>query len=91
MLREIVSLQVMSKDEYVGKEVFQSRKIQDYLKAKDQDIKIKLKDIKLKIKIQDHKHAKGSLKEFSRTQGSKIQNVTRNDQQVNDHPLGRDC
>ncbi|GJW77343.1 retrovirus-related pol polyprotein from transposon TNT 1-94 [Tanacetum coccineum] len=35
-----------------------SRKIQDYLKAKDQDIKFKDKDIKSKIKIQDHKHEK---------------------------------
>nr|GEX54782.1 putative ribonuclease H-like domain-containing protein [Tanacetum cinerariifolium] len=64
MLREIASLQVMSKYEYVGYEVFQSRSIQDYLKAKDHDIKIKFKDIKLKIKIQGHKHAKGTLKKF---------------------------
>ncbi|GJW37690.1 hypothetical protein Tco_0060610 [Tanacetum coccineum] len=45
-------------------------------KAFDQDIKIKLKDSKSKIKIQDHKHAKGTSKEFPRTQGSKIQDVT---------------
>ncbi|GJR89278.1 retrovirus-related pol polyprotein from transposon TNT 1-94 [Tanacetum coccineum] len=50
---------------------------QDKVKAKDQDIKIKLRDIKSKIKIQDHKHAKGTSKEFPRTQGSKIQDVTR--------------
>ncbi|GJU50830.1 hypothetical protein Tco_1220385 [Tanacetum coccineum] len=52
-------------------------KSQDKVKAKDQDIKIKLRDIKSKIKIQDHKHAKGTSKEFPRTQGSKIQDVTR--------------
>ncbi|GJR24095.1 retrovirus-related pol polyprotein from transposon TNT 1-94 [Tanacetum coccineum] len=56
--------------------VFQSRSIQDYLKAKDQDIKFKDKDIKSKIKIQDHKHAKGTSKEFPSIQGSKIQDVT---------------
>ncbi|GJY04216.1 retrovirus-related pol polyprotein from transposon TNT 1-94 [Tanacetum coccineum] len=60
-------------------EVFQSRSIQDYLKAKDQDMKIKSQDIKLKIKIQDHKHAEGSSKEFLRPQGSKIQEVTRSE------------
>ncbi|GJX14039.1 retrovirus-related pol polyprotein from transposon TNT 1-94, partial [Tanacetum coccineum] len=37
---------------------YKSRSIQDYLKAKDQDIKIKSQDIMIKIKIQDHKHAK---------------------------------
>ncbi|GJS48791.1 hypothetical protein Tco_0598912 [Tanacetum coccineum] len=72
-------------------EVFQSRSIQDYLKAKDQDIKFKDKDIKSKIKIQDHKHAKVSLKEFPRIQGSKTQDVTISDSQFNDHPLGGDC
>ncbi|GJV47852.1 hypothetical protein Tco_1438064 [Tanacetum coccineum] len=41
-------------------------------RLKYQDIKIKSKDIKLKIKIQDHKHAKGTVKEFIGTQGSKI-------------------
>ncbi|GJX17365.1 hypothetical protein Tco_0218197 [Tanacetum coccineum] len=51
-------------------------KSQDKVKAKDQDIKVKLRDIKSKIKIQDHKHAKGTSKEFPRTQGSKIQDVT---------------
>ncbi|GJV61079.1 retrovirus-related pol polyprotein from transposon TNT 1-94 [Tanacetum coccineum] len=66
MLRKIFSLQVMSKDEYVGKKCSS----QDYPKAKDQDIKSK-------IKIQDHKHAKGTSKEFPRTQGSNIQDVTR--------------
>ncbi|GJY42429.1 hypothetical protein Tco_0429699 [Tanacetum coccineum] len=45
MLREIVSLQVMSK-------------------------------VRIKIKIQDHKHAKGTAKEFPRIQGSKIHDVT---------------
>ncbi|GKC87070.1 hypothetical protein Tco_1147719 [Tanacetum coccineum] len=60
-------------------ELFQSRKIQDYLNAKDQDIKLKDKDIKSKIKIQDHKHAKGTSKEFLRTQDSKIQDVTRSE------------
>ncbi|GKB43879.1 hypothetical protein Tco_0888821 [Tanacetum coccineum] len=62
ILRETVSLQVMLKDEYVGYEVFQSRKIQDYLKAKHHDIKFKSKDTKSKIKIQDHKHAKETSK-----------------------------
>ncbi|GJS25219.1 retrovirus-related pol polyprotein from transposon TNT 1-94 [Tanacetum coccineum] len=71
--------------------VIQSRSIQDYLKAKDQDIKFKDKDLKSKIKIQDHKHAKVSLKEFPRIQGSKTQDVTRSDPQFNDHPLGGDC
>ncbi|GJU11730.1 reverse transcriptase domain-containing protein [Tanacetum coccineum] len=55
----------------------QSRKIQDYLNAKDQDIKLKDKDIKSKIKIQDHRHAEGSSKEFPCLQGSKTQDVTR--------------
>ncbi|GJU90951.1 hypothetical protein Tco_1303374 [Tanacetum coccineum] len=68
-----------------------SRSIQDYLKPKDQDIKFKDKDIKSKIKIQDHKHAKVSLKEFPRIQGFKTQDVTRSDPQFNDHPLGGDC
>ncbi|GJV24977.1 hypothetical protein Tco_1377672 [Tanacetum coccineum] len=49
---------------------------QDKVKAKDQDIKVKLRDIKSKIKIQDHKHAKGTSKEFPSIQGSKIQDVT---------------
>ncbi|GKE55805.1 hypothetical protein Tco_1494990 [Tanacetum coccineum] len=64
----------------------QSRKIQDYLKAKDQDIKFKDKDIKfkdkdikLKIKIQDHKHANATSKEFPSLQGSKTQDVTRSE------------
>ncbi|GJZ06486.1 hypothetical protein Tco_0540279 [Tanacetum coccineum] len=56
-----------------------SRSIQDVIKAKDQDFKIKSKDIKLKIKIQDHKHTEGSSKEFTRPQGSKIQDVTRSE------------
>ncbi|GJR88649.1 hypothetical protein Tco_0212660 [Tanacetum coccineum] len=59
--------------------MFQSRSIQVYLKAKDHDIKIKGKDIKIKIKIQDHKHAKGTAKEFLRIQGSKIQDVIRSE------------
>ncbi|GJX53363.1 copia protein [Tanacetum coccineum] len=57
----------------------QSRSIHDYLKAKDRDIKFKSKDIKLKIKIQDHKHAKVTLKEFLILQGSKTQDVTRSE------------
>ncbi|GKB43384.1 hypothetical protein Tco_0888326 [Tanacetum coccineum] len=40
---------------------------------------LKLKYIKSKIKIQDHKHAKGTLKEFPSIQGSKIQDVTRSE------------
>ncbi|GKF98927.1 hypothetical protein Tco_0297710, partial [Tanacetum coccineum] len=56
---------------------FQSRNIQDYLKAKDHDIKFNSKDIKTKIKIQDHKHARGTSKEFLKPQGSKTQDVTR--------------
>ncbi|GJZ04464.1 hypothetical protein Tco_0537739 [Tanacetum coccineum] len=54
-------------------------KPQVYLKAKDHDIKIKVKDIKIKIEIQDHKHAKGTAKEFPRIQGSKIQDVIRSE------------
>ncbi|GKA40079.1 hypothetical protein Tco_0732672 [Tanacetum coccineum] len=42
-------------------------------------IKIKDKDIKINIKIQDHKHAKGSAKEFQRIQGCKIHDVTRSE------------
>ncbi|GJR64892.1 hypothetical protein Tco_0010957 [Tanacetum coccineum] len=57
------------------KKSFTPRSIQDYLKAKDQDIKINSKD----IKIQDHKHAKGTTKEFPRIQGSKIHDVTRSE------------
>ncbi|GJV71700.1 hypothetical protein Tco_1491695 [Tanacetum coccineum] len=38
---------------------------------------LKLKDIKSKIKIQDHKHAKGTSKEFLSTQCSKIQDITK--------------
>ncbi|GJY09196.1 hypothetical protein Tco_0377381 [Tanacetum coccineum] len=60
-------------------ELFQSRKIQDYLNAKDQDIKLKDKDIKSKIKIQDHRHAEGSSKDFPCLQGSKTQDVTRSE------------
>ncbi|GJR83074.1 hypothetical protein Tco_0153859 [Tanacetum coccineum] len=48
-------------------------------RLKDQDIKLKSQDIKIKIKIQDHKHAKGTSKEFPRIQGSKIQDVTRSE------------
>ncbi|GJS98857.1 hypothetical protein Tco_0820027 [Tanacetum coccineum] len=59
--------------------LFQSRRIQDYLQAKDHDIKFKSKDIKSKIKIQYHKHAKGTSKEFPRPQGSKTQDVTRSE------------
>nr|GEV41690.1 putative nuclease HARBI1 isoform X2 [Tanacetum cinerariifolium] len=51
----------------------QSRQI----KAKNHDISILLKNIKSKIKIQDHKHAKGTSKEFPRPQGFKSQDVTR--------------
>ncbi|GJQ89919.1 hypothetical protein Tco_0001058 [Tanacetum coccineum] len=51
---------------------FKDLKSQDKVKAKDKDIKIKLRDIKSKIHIQDHKHAKGTSKEFPRTQGSMI-------------------
>ncbi|GKB26180.1 retrovirus-related pol polyprotein from transposon TNT 1-94 [Tanacetum coccineum] len=54
-------------------------KIKNKVKAKDLDIKIKLKNIKSKIKIQDHKHAKGTSKEFPSIQGSKIQDVTRSE------------
>ncbi|GKD55013.1 hypothetical protein Tco_1288400, partial [Tanacetum coccineum] len=50
-----------------------------FSRQKDQDIKLKSKDIKIKIKIQDHKHAKGTSKEFPRIQGSKIQDVTRSE------------
>ncbi|GJW53889.1 uncharacterized mitochondrial protein-like protein [Tanacetum coccineum] len=56
-----------------------SRKIQDYLKAIDQDIKFKDKDIKSKIKIQDHKHEKETSREFPSIQGSKIQDVTKSE------------
>ncbi|GJZ48709.1 hypothetical protein Tco_0602541 [Tanacetum coccineum] len=55
------------------------QRMSNYLKAKDQDIKFKDKDIKSKIKIQDHKHAKGSSKEFQSPQGSKTQDVTRSE------------
>ncbi|GJW82545.1 hypothetical protein Tco_0146520 [Tanacetum coccineum] len=41
--------------------------------------RLKSQDIKIKIKIQDHKHAKGTLKEFPRIQGSKIQDVIRSE------------
>ncbi|GJY23883.1 retrovirus-related pol polyprotein from transposon TNT 1-94 [Tanacetum coccineum] len=41
--------------------------------------RLKDQDIKSKIKIQDRKHAKGTSKEFPRTQGSKIQDVTRSE------------
>nr|GEX21461.1 retrovirus-related Pol polyprotein from transposon TNT 1-94 [Tanacetum cinerariifolium] len=69
---------VISKDTRTqGGKRFKDLKSQDKVKAKDQDIKIKLKDIKSKIKIQDNKHTKGTLKEFQRTQGSKIQDVRR--------------
>ncbi|GJY59784.1 hypothetical protein Tco_0459676, partial [Tanacetum coccineum] len=68
-------------DDYkeIKSQVFKLRSIQVYLKAKDHDIKIKVKDIKIKIEIQDHKHAKGTAKEFPRIQGSKIQDVTRSE------------
>ncbi|GJZ75699.1 retrovirus-related pol polyprotein from transposon TNT 1-94 [Tanacetum coccineum] len=64
---------------HFDKKSFTPRSIQDYLKAKDQDINIKEKDIKIKIKIQDHKHAKGTVKEFPGIQGSKIYDVTRSE------------
>ncbi|GJV28713.1 retrotransposon protein, putative, ty1-copia subclass [Tanacetum coccineum] len=63
----------------IEKKSFTPRGIQDYLKAKDQDIKFKDKDVKIKIKIQDHKHAKGTAKEFPRIQGSKIRDVTKSE------------
>ncbi|GJU38679.1 retrovirus-related pol polyprotein from transposon TNT 1-94 [Tanacetum coccineum] len=63
----------------LSRKVFQSRSIQDVIKAKDQDIKLKLQDIKIKIKIHDLKHAKGTSKEFPSIQGSKIQDVTRSE------------
>ncbi|GJZ59937.1 hypothetical protein Tco_0615753 [Tanacetum coccineum] len=45
MMRKIVSLQVMPKDEYVGKEVFQSKEVSMMLsRLKSQDIKIKDQD-----------------------------------------------
>ncbi|GKA18867.1 hypothetical protein Tco_0698782, partial [Tanacetum coccineum] len=48
-------------------------------RLKDQDIKFKSQDIKIKIKVQDHKHAKGTSKEFPSIQGSKIQDDTRSE------------
>ncbi|GKB60549.1 hypothetical protein Tco_0916735 [Tanacetum coccineum] len=63
----------------INKNFLKERQIQDYLKAKDQDIKFKDKDIKSKIKIQDYKHAKETAKEFPRIQGSKIYDVTRSE------------
>nr|GEX10730.1 probable sucrose-phosphate synthase 1 [Tanacetum cinerariifolium] len=56
--------------------------MQDKIKAEDQDIKIKSQDIKLKIKIQDYKHTEGLSKEFPRTQGSKVQDITRSKAEI---------
>ncbi|GKA32481.1 hypothetical protein Tco_0718848 [Tanacetum coccineum] len=77
MLRKIVSLQVMSKDEYVGKKCSSQEVSKIISRLKIKISSLKLKDIKSKIKIQDHKHAKGTSKEFPSIQGSKIQDVTR--------------
>ncbi|GJT35698.1 hypothetical protein Tco_0926117 [Tanacetum coccineum] len=77
MMRKIASLQVMSKDEYVGKK-YSSQEVSKIIsRLKIKISSLKLKDIKSKIKIQDHKHAKGTSKEFPSIQGSKIQDVTR--------------
>ncbi|GJU28581.1 hypothetical protein Tco_1167202 [Tanacetum coccineum] len=53
----------------------QSRQI----KAKDHDISILSKNVKLKIKIHDHKHAKGTSKEFPSLQGFENQDITRSE------------
>ncbi|GJT24985.1 hypothetical protein Tco_0894922 [Tanacetum coccineum] len=75
----IVSLQVMSKDEYVGKKCSSQEVSKIISRIKIKISSLKLEDIKTKIKIQDHKHAEGSSKEFPRTQGSKTQDVTKNE------------
>ncbi|GJW84706.1 retrovirus-related pol polyprotein from transposon TNT 1-94 [Tanacetum coccineum] len=79
MLRKIVSLQVMSKDEYVGKKCSSQEVSKIISRLKIKISSLKLKDITSNIKIQDHKHAKGTAKEFPRIQGSKIQDVTRSE------------
>ncbi|GJU49713.1 hypothetical protein Tco_1219268 [Tanacetum coccineum] len=79
MLRKIVSLQVMSKDEYVGKKCSSQEVSKIISRLNIRISSLKLKVIKSKIKIQDHKYAKGTSKEFPRTQGSKIQDVTRSE------------
>ncbi|GJT33624.1 hypothetical protein Tco_0924043 [Tanacetum coccineum] len=77
MLRKIVSLQVMSKDEYFGKKCSSQEVSNIISRLKIKILSLKVKDIKSKIKIQDYKHAKGTSKEFPSIQGSKIQDVTR--------------
>ncbi|GKB47014.1 hypothetical protein Tco_0897767 [Tanacetum coccineum] len=74
---KIVSLQVMSTDEYVGKKCSGQEVSKIISKLKIKISSLKLKDIKSKTKIQDYKHAKGTSKEFPRIQGSKIQDVIR--------------
>ncbi|GKB66887.1 hypothetical protein Tco_0928299 [Tanacetum coccineum] len=64
-------------DEYVGKK-YSSQEVSKIIsRLKIKISSLNLKDIKSKIKIQDHKHAKGTSKEFLSIQGSKIQDVTR--------------
>ncbi|GJT87446.1 hypothetical protein Tco_1069163 [Tanacetum coccineum] len=69
----------MPKDEYVGKKCSSQEVSEIILRLKIKISSLKLKDIKSKIKIQDHKHAKGSSKEFPSIHGSKIQDVTRSE------------
>nr|GEW07841.1 uncharacterized mitochondrial protein AtMg00810-like [Tanacetum cinerariifolium] len=63
--------------QFLGKKM--STSIEDDLKAKRPRYQDKVKDIKIKIKIQNHKHAKGTAKEFLRIKGSKIYDVTRSE------------
>ncbi|GKA16814.1 reverse transcriptase domain-containing protein [Tanacetum coccineum] len=79
MLRKIVSLQVMSKDEYVSKKGSSQEVSKIISRRKIKISSLKFKDIKSKIMIQDHKHAKETSKEFPSIQGSKIQDVTRSE------------
>ncbi|GJY11074.1 hypothetical protein Tco_0379259 [Tanacetum coccineum] len=77
MMGNIVSLQVMLKDEYVGKKCSSQEVSKIISRLKIKISSLKLQDIKLKIKIQNHKHGKGISKEFPSIKGSKIQDVTR--------------
>ncbi|GKC04333.1 reverse transcriptase domain-containing protein [Tanacetum coccineum] len=76
---KIVSLQVMSKDEYVSKKCSSQEVSKIISRRKIKISSLKFKDIKSKIMIQDHKHAKETSKEFPSIQGSKIQDVTRSE------------
>nr|GEV79536.1 hypothetical protein [Tanacetum cinerariifolium] len=90
VMREIVTFKRCQRMSMVVKKCSSQERSKIISRLKIKISSLKLKDIKSKIKIQDHKHAKGTVKEFPSIQGFKIQDTDEEDLKPLDVPKQTD-